>query len=241
VLGPLIRRHRTALVLATLLAAASGAVSITLLATINRLAATGLSRGDLAPIVSGLGWLAALLGLSAGSQILLARLGADLVAALRLDLSLRFLTIDYERLIQRKHLVVSALIQDIGRLSPMALLGPQLAYNLFLILLGCIYLARVSAPLFGVLAVFHCLTLALGWIIEHRTRIRFDALRQADDQVFAHFRALSDGKKELSLSRHRARHFTDAVLRPAIAQARDRMEHVHRGAGLYQTVATGSA
>jgi ABC-type siderophore export system fused ATPase/permease subunit len=77
VLSPLIRRHRTSLALATLLAAASGAISISLLATINQLAAAGLSRGNLAPIWNGLGWLAALVGLSAGSQILLARLGAD--------------------------------------------------------------------------------------------------------------------------------------------------------------------
>jgi putative ATP-binding cassette transporter len=48
----------------------------------------------------------------------------------------------------------------------------------------------------------------------------FGATREQEEILFGHFSALADGKKELTLSAGRARHFMDSVLDPAIESNR---------------------
>ena len=52
-------------------------------------------------------------------------------------------------------------------------------------------------------------------------------MRIAEEGFFEHLRALNDGKKEFSLNRTRANHFTSHLLRPAIEKARILMTRVH--------------
>ena len=235
-LRQLIQQYRASLLAILLLAGASGLATVMLLAAINELAASGVT-GDAQPLWALL-WLAALLAASAISQLLLARLGADLVAELRLQLSLRFLALDYERLAQRKHLVFGALIEDIGRLGPLVLLAPQLAYNVLLVLMTSVYLFMLSPPLLALLGALHGLTFVLSWAMERHTRSRFVAMRQREEKVFEYVRTLSEGKKELSLSRQRLQHFTDSLLRPAISRARELMYGVHLAWGLAESGST---
>src|SRR6516162_11113032 len=133
-----VRTHAATPVATTLLSAASAAISIFLLA--NILGSAGIRDGASHRLIVGAFLVVALLGASAGAQFFLARLGGVLVEQLRFELCHRFLEIEYEKLIKRNDIVFSAIIQDIGAISPLVLQLPQLAYSAVVVLLCWIYL-----------------------------------------------------------------------------------------------------
>lgn len=231
ILKRFLRRHRPALLAAVVLSAAGAVSTMALLSHINRLAAGGLPALGTKPLATGVGWLIALLASSAASQFILARLGASLVAQLRVDLSNRFIDLEYETLATSKHAVVGSLIEDVASIAPLVLVAPLLAYNLLLAALYAGYLASVSLPLLGTLLAFLCSTLLVSLTLERFLRKRFDRLRDASDTVFDYFRYLSDGKKEMTLNVSRATYVADELLGPAIQRARVLSVQVNTGLG----------
>lgn len=184
------------------------------------------------PLWIGLFWLVVLLVTHASSQWMLARLGGDLVAQLRSELSRQFIEMDYEKLADRKHAVFGSLIEDVANIAPLALVAPLLAYNLLLAMLYAGYLATVSVTLLCILALFLTATFAASICLERIMRTKFDELRQANEKVFEYFRFISDGKKEMSLNPARATHFMRELMLPAVVRARSNMVKVHTGLGL---------
>ncbi|WP_369929239.1 cyclic peptide export ABC transporter [Xanthomonas sp. NCPPB 2632] len=231
ILKHFLRRHRPALVAAVVLSAMSAISTMALLSHINRLAAGGPGALGTMPLVTGIGWLLALLASSGASQFILARLGASLVAQLRVDLSNRFIELEYETLMTTKHSIVGSLIEDVASIAPLVLVAPLLAYNILLAALYTVYLASVSLPLLGTLLAFLCSTLLVSLILERFLRTRFDRLRDASDTVFEYFRYLSDGKKEMTLNVPRATYVADELLGPAIQRARVLSVQVNTGLG----------
>ena len=238
ILRHFLRRYRFQLIVTAVLSAATAGVTVLLLAQVNDLAAAGIAAGDWSPALAGLGWLAALLGLGVATQALLARLGADLVAQLRVELSLRLIELEYERLAARKSVVFGALIQDIGRIAPLVLVAPHLAYNTLLVVMGSIYLGSVSGILLLVFAAVMGLSFGITLVLERIIRSQFDRLRLSEDAVFEQVRTIGEGKKELSLNAGRARHFADVQLRPAIEGTRQAMAGVQLRLGLNSAWAT---
>lgn len=232
ILKRFLRRYYPSLTGAALLSCASAGATIALLSHINTLASGGMRTHEARPFLVGMAWLVALLVTNALSQLLLARLGGDLVAQLRTELTRRFIDLDYEKLAEQQHSVFGSLIEDVANIAPLALVAPLLAYNLLLIVLYASYLASVSVALLGILFVFLCATFAATLTLERVMRIKFDELRRANEQVFEYFRFISDGKKEMSLNVARAAHFTRELMNPAIARARAIMVQVHAGLGL---------
>ncbi|UPG90879.1 cyclic peptide export ABC transporter [Luteibacter aegosomaticola] len=226
-----ILRHRALVASAVGLSCVSAVCTMMLLAHINRFAAEGVAAGSMRWL-SGVAWLAAVLLASTASQFILARLGGDLVAQLRMDLSARVIRMEYEALARDRHAVVDSLIEDVAAIAPLVLVAPMLAYNALLVVLYAGYLAQVSAPLLGILVTFLACTAAASVVLERFLRRRFDALRDANEKVFEFFRYLSDGKKEMALHTARARHVSDALLGPAIYRARKLMVQVHTGLGI---------
>jgi putative ATP-binding cassette transporter len=231
ILKRFLRRHRSPLLAAVVLSAVSAISTMALLSHINRLAAGGLVVLGARPLATGIGWLLALLASSGASQFILARLGASLVAQLRVDLSNKFIDLEYEKLADTKHSIVGSLIEDVASIAPLVLVAPLLAYNSLLAALYAGYLASVSLPLLGILLAFLCSTLLVSLTLERFLRKRFDRLRDASDKVFEYFRYLSDGKKEMTLNVSRATYVADELLGPAIQRARALSVQVNAGLG----------
>jgi cyclic peptide transporter len=238
ILARFLRKYRFALLSTIILSSTSAAVTMALLAHINTLAAVGIPDRDARPLFIGMCWLAALLVSGAASQFLLAWLGSNLVAQLRTDLSQRFVELEYEKLADRKHSAFGSLIEDIANIAPLVLIAPLLAYNILLAVLYAAYLSTVSIPLLGILLVFLSTTIIISGVLERKTRVKFDSLRQSDEKVFEYFRAISEGKKEMALNTARASHFTSELLNPAIDQSKKLMTQVYLGWGFNEAWST---
>jgi putative ATP-binding cassette transporter len=232
ILRRFLRHHYRSLLGAAMLSCASAGFTIALLSHINGLAAQGVHGRALRPLLLGVLWLAGLFVTNASSQVLLARLGGNLVAQLRMELSRRFVGMEYEKLVGHKHTVFGSLIEDVAAIAPLALVAPLLAYNLLLAVLYAAYLATVSLALLGMLLLFLCTSLAASLLLERVMRVKLDELRQANEKVFEYFRFISDGKKEMTLNASRASHFLSELMAPAVRRARGLMIGTHAGLGL---------
>jgi cyclic peptide transporter len=221
-----LRDHAWALLGATLLSGLGGFVTIRLLAYINALAANGIQDTRLALKEAGL-LLLALLLTSVATQVLLVRLGGDLVEQLRTELGVRLLAADYEKLAARGDAVYGAIVDDLSRMGQLVVNGPPLAYNALLIVLFSGYLIHVSTPLYAVFVVAISPALGVAFLVEVLTRRQFDGVREADETFYQYLRNIGPAKKELTLNRARAAHFEARVLRPAVTHARAMMSRLH--------------
>jgi putative ATP-binding cassette transporter len=181
----------------------SGAANAGLLAVVNAV----LHRSDLMR-----GWMvAAFIGLAAGrlltsyfSQMISVQFSQDTIARLRRNLVQAILHAPLRKLeeLGAPRLLV-ALTDDVYQITQ-ALLGiPILAVNVALLLGGAAYLAWLSWPMLCGLLAF----MVIG-AVGHRllTRGAFHSLiaaRGDEDKLFGHFRALTEGIKELKLHRER--------------------------------------
>jgi putative ATP-binding cassette transporter len=188
----------------------SGALNAGLIAAAHHaLSGPPGADGGLGGLAAGLVWVFVLLGvgkLLTGflSEVLLARYAQAAVARLRQDLVRRLLDVPLRRFEEiGAARVYAALTDDV--LAIQNALGhlPGLAVNLAILAGGGAYLAWLSPPAFAVL-----LLLAGAGAFTYRALARgafrhLEQARSAQDRLFAHFRALTEGVKELKL--HRAR------------------------------------
>jgi cyclic peptide transporter len=212
-----LRERRRELVVATVLCATSSALSIVLLSRLNDVARDGLGETGTRnlPVVSAL--LAAVFLGNLAAQTYLARFGASTIASLRSDLSRRFLAMDYEQLLASgKHVVGGALIADVSRVATLFLVLPLFAFNALSVAFCVVYLAVLSIPLILVFTAIMAFAIGSSLRMMGRSGAIFEATREQEEILFGHFASLADGKKELTLSAGRARHFMDSVLDPAI-------------------------
>ena len=238
ILKRFLRQYRGSLIGAVVLSSASAVSTMALLSHINNLASGGIHVLGFRPFLIGACWLAALLVASASSQFLLAKLGGDLVAQLRAELSKQFIKLEYEKLVDQKYSIFSSLIEDIASIAPLVLVAPLLAYNILLAILYSGYLATISISLLGILFGFLCATLIVSLTLERVMRAKFDQLRQANEKVFEYFRYIGEGKKEMTLNASRASYVTDELMRPAIQLARKFMIQVYTGLGFNEAWST---
>jgi len=212
---------KTAL-LATAMGAASGLSTAWLLATVN--------RALYAPqdAVHGLLWLFA--GLCAitiageiGSDLGNSLVGQNVVAKLRKDLSEKILSApiaEIERF--RVHRITTTLNQDIDIISTFTFGFSGLAIAAA-ITLGCFAYLVALSPMLSLLTA---IAIALGsWAhaaARQRGRKGFEAAREAQDELQRHYRAITEGAKELRIDRRRRRVLRDSYLRATIERIRDR-------------------
>lgn len=216
-----LKERRRELGVATLLCTVGSALSIVLLSELNRIARDGLGEGGTRALPVALLLLLAMFSSNLAAQTYLARFGASTIASLRRDLSRRFLAMDYEQLIASgKHLVGSALIADVSRVATLFLVLPLFAFNVLTLAFCLIYLAVLSMPLLVVFVSIMAFALVTSMRMMAQSGTIFGAMREQEEKLFGHFSALADGKKELTLSTGRARHFIDEVLEPAIESNR---------------------
>ncbi|KAF1051235.1 MAG: ABC transporter ATP-binding/permease protein YojI [Stenotrophomonas maltophilia] len=214
----LLRRLWPLSLLSTLLGTASGLASAGLLALTNRALQTA------APGAS-LGWLWGFAGLcllalfgEVASDIGNNLVGQRVIARLRLELSGKILAAPIAQLeaLHGQRLITS-LNQDIDSLSAFSFLFSSLAIA-SATLLGCLgYLLLLSPALF--LVTLAALVLGvLGHALARRNGVRrFVEVREEDDRLQQHYRAITEGAKELRLNGPRRRFVHAQQLRGSIA------------------------
>ncbi|KAB8318899.1 cyclic peptide export ABC transporter [Tolypothrix campylonemoides VB511288] len=215
----LLRTSWVSLTLAVLAGLISGACNAGLIAVINQ-ALREPSAIALAGSFAALCLLQFLTNLSA--EALLIRISQGAVCNLRLLLSNQILASPLRHLEQIGiHRLLASLTDDIRTISDAILRIPFFCVNLASVI-GCvIYLGTLSST-----ALFWTLGfLAIGIFSYQFPTIRatnlLELARKREDKLFSHFRAITEGVKELKLNSQRRYAFLSEELQPTITKYRD--------------------
>lgn len=130
--------------------------------------------------------------------------GQKVIAALRKDISARILRAPIAQIeAQRSHRLLAVLTGDVDMVSAFTFNMSGYAIAFAVVLGSFIYLLRLSPPVFG--AVLAAVALGIGLNISARRGwIRdYEGVRGAQDELQKQYRAITDGAKELRLSRPR--------------------------------------
>ncbi|MGF6164003.1 putative ATP-binding cassette transporter [Pseudomonas sp. 2725] len=227
------KRSWRALLLATLSGLICGLAAAGLIASINH----SLTVFDQLRPADGL-YFAGLVVLVAVSRVIadvsLLRLGQAAVHDMRLHLSTRLIDAPYAQL-QRlgKHRLLAMLTDDAQTISQAVELVPILLVNAGIIAACLAYLAWLSLPLLGLTLLLIALgSLSFHWP-QRRALTSISRAREQKDQLFDHYRLLTDGSKELQLNHPRRQHFFTRLLLPVSLQYR---QDFVRGMSIYAVV-----
>jgi putative pyoverdin transport system ATP-binding/permease protein len=231
----LLRASKKVVILAVIVGIISGVANSGLVILIHQ----GLSGGQRAQrlVWAFVGVCVIVLLTRATSELLLIHLGQGAILNLRLDMSRRILATPLSRLEKiGPHKLLATLTDDVIVITNTLVYVPVLCINLA-ILCGCIiYLGTFSwTVLFGVLG-FLIVGVACYQVPVLKARRYLKLARDERDVLYKHFRALTDGIKELKLHRERRRAFLDNQLRTTAEAYR---RHNFRGMVIY-TVANCS-
>lgn len=178
----------------------SGASSAGLIALISRtLGANGNSVSQIAWAFAGLSIVALLTGIV--SQVVLIQLAQNAVFNLRMQLGRQILSSELSHLETLGNArITAALTQDVQAVAEAMSSFPFLCIDLATVV-GCfVYISWLSWQVFiAVMVVFVASFATCQWILNHAQR-RLKAAREDQDQLFRHFRSITDGVKELKLN-----------------------------------------
>ncbi|TXI39408.1 MAG: cyclic peptide export ABC transporter [Nitrosomonas sp.] len=216
----LVKQSKSLLLGASLASVLHGIGSVMLLAQINSaLTSENTEREQMA-------WLFAVTALGVMftyviAAILFERLGQQAHAELRSFVAKRVISADYRQLeVLGAARVQSALSDHCSRVAEFFVSFPVILTNA-VVVIGCLaYMAFLSWQVF-LLAVLIIGLGCIGYHLAHLRAIRhLDAAAQEQDQLFGHFRSLTDGAKELRLNHDKRIIFFDDVLRRSIEKVR---------------------
>lgn len=215
----LYRSHRGFIALALLLSISSAAISVAMIAYVDRL----LSQvGDTRGLAGFAGLLLALFVFGSAAQLAMSTLGHKVVYRLRQTMVKRVLDTDIERLetvgLAR---ILATLNGDINTITLAFASLPSVVYGLTLMLGGFGYLAWLSLPLFGASVVMLAIAIGCSALLMMRTRREARLARDMEDHLYRHYQAVVDGRKELSLNRDRARSVYEHEFEPDARRSRD--------------------
>lgn len=195
------------LVVAVLVGIVSGIGSAALMALINkRLMTPGDSVVQLATAFAVL--VLIVLASNLASRLLLNRLAERAAYELRLHLCRQVLSAPLRHLEETgPHKILAALTQDINTITNAMLTLPVVCINLTIVV-GCmIYLGLLSMSVLAGLVVFILIALSSIHLIQRSGQRSFKLAREEWDKLVEHFRALTEGTKELKLHRGRRETF----------------------------------
>lgn len=211
----LLRYSHRVLLLALLAGIVSGACNTALIALIN----SSLKSGSFLHRKTIIIFLALLLVLPIArffSEWLLARLGQGALLDLRIRLSREILAAPLKYLEQLgAHRVLTMLTDDIPSITGALVVIPLITINFVVFIGGLIYLCWLSPALLAIVLG----SLAFGIFSYQFALIKAMAptrrMREIANDLFHHFKALTEGTKELKLHYRRRRDFLTQTLRPA--------------------------
>lgn len=147
------------------------------------------------------------------AQVTLAHFSQSSSASMRRDLVGKILAVPLRQLeeLGTPRLMV-ALTEDVMTLTEAMLAIPTFAVNIAILVGGAIYLGFLSPIVLAAMALFIVLgAVAYRVLIRSGFRFLYEA-REEQDRLFKHFRALTEGIKELKLHRERRGvFFADAI------------------------------
>jgi putative pyoverdin transport system ATP-binding/permease protein len=155
------------------------------------------------------------------SQVLLVRASQGAIFQLRLLLSERILASPLRSLesIGNSQLLAT-LTDDVEWVSRSFAVLPAV-FNAIAIFTGClVYMAYLSLTTFLILLGLIVFGVSSYEFLAGRASQFLRLAREEQDKLFQHFRAVTDGNKELKLSRSRRQAFLDQQLRPSAATSR---------------------
>lgn len=208
----LLRYSKSLVLLAILAGIVSGAASTGLLALINAALTQSGSRADLLALFVA---LCVVVPLSrAASELLLAHLGQRTILELRMQLSRSILAVPLRRLEEiGPHRILSTLTDDVPTFTNVVGMIPILCINGAIFAGALVYLAWLSWKVFAAVVVLILLAV-VGYQVPMLRGVRL--MRQArvlNDELYGHFRALTEGAKELKLHGRRRQAFFDQELK----------------------------
>ncbi|HEX8635132.1 MAG TPA: cyclic peptide export ABC transporter [Pyrinomonadaceae bacterium] len=212
----LLRKSRNLLLLALLFSLLSGAASSLLIITVN----TGLHEQRPARLLYL--FIALCLALPVTrliSQTLLSHLSEKAVFEMRMHLCRGILSTPLRKLEEvGAHRLLATLSGDIGAITNAFINLPIFLINLAVVV-GCMaYIAYLSWTVFFVILVMMIIAVTTIQLPQVWGRRFLTLARNEGDTLYNHFRALTEGSKELKLHRERRLSFIDRVLR-ATAQS----------------------
>jgi putative ATP-binding cassette transporter len=211
----LLRYSPRALLLALAAGIVSGACNTAMIALIN----STLKNGSFLQTTTILSFLGLLLLLPISrflSEWLLARLGQGALLEMRIRLSRKVLGAPLKYLEKLgAHRVLTMLTDDIPAISGALVIIPLICINFVIFIGGLIYLCWLSP----ILLVIVLGTLALGIFSYQFALIKAmnpaRRMREVANELFHHFKALTEGTKELKLHYRRRLDFLNRTLTPA--------------------------
>lgn len=197
----------------------SGGCSASLIALINH-AISGNSTDNLVWYFVALALVALLMGVI--SQFLLIDLAQQAVYQLRLRLSQRILSAPLRQLEDLgANRLLATLTEDVQAISRSVFEIPFVCIDLAVIT-GClIYLSSLSGVVFSVVVVLIGLAIASVQLLITKAYRLLASAREEDDQLFKHFRSITEGIKELKLHQERRQVFLNEELQVSAAASRN--------------------
>jgi putative pyoverdin transport system ATP-binding/permease protein len=216
----MMRYSRRLLVMAVVAGIISGAANTALLAVINgALNKTQSQQMNLALAFIGLCLLVPLTRIIA--ELLLAHLGQGALYQLRMELSRQILGVPLRRLEEvGVHRLMAALTDDVPTITNIVTVIPILCINIAVAVSCLVYMAWLSWPLF-----FAVLAIIVIAIVSYQLPVvksfqYMTLARREGDNLFSHFRALTDGIKELKIHAARRRAFLTDTLETTASKFR---------------------
>jgi putative ATP-binding cassette transporter len=199
------------MMLAILAGALSGVGNIVFIATVNT--ALHPRPGSIAvraTILTALCIGVVLLRFS--SDVILIRLFEKVVYHLRTRLSAEILTVPLRRIeVLGPHSLFATLTEDVGRLADLALNIPNVCVNAAIVIAGMLYLFFLSRRVMLIVMLVITVGVVVYSLIRLRAIRHFQRARERQGELMKHFRALTDGVKEMKLNRTRESQFTSRL------------------------------
>lgn len=201
--------------LSTVAGLISGLASAGIIAFIN--VALEETRRTTALGLSFLGGIVLVAVTKAFSEIVLTRLGQDIIAQLRVHLSEQILRAPLRQVQELgRPRLLAALNEDTDVIAQAYVQIPLICVNGATVI-GClVYLGWLSWPMLTIVLGFMFLG-ALSFQAQEKQALHsFKQARETNDTLFGHFQSILEGIKELKLHRERRHAFLTTALRPTV-------------------------
>ncbi|WP_158783633.1 multidrug ABC transporter permease/ATP-binding protein [Pantoea sp. BAV 3049] len=219
------RQYRWPFVSVILLSLLSAALGIGLIAFINRELIVSVNT-SLMILPEFLGLLMLLMVVTLASQLALTWLGHHFVYRLRGEFIKRILDTQVERIEQiGSPQLLAALTSDVRNITIAFVRLPELIQGIILAIGSAAYLAWLSAEMLLVTVVWLVITIVGGWLLVSRVYRHMAKLRDIEDNLYADFQTIIEGRKELALNRQRAQLIFETVYQE---DARSYRHHIVR-------------
>lgn len=165
--------------------------------------------GELVTLLVQFGMLLiCLLLISTAAQVSLHILGHRFVYKRRYELVQQLLNTDIEQLEKiGGSSILASLNTDIRNITIAFVHLPELVYGAVLAIFAMIYLGFLSTSLFLVSLAMLSMTALIGYWLVYKISHYVQQVREYDDELFADYQAMIDGRKELALNPKRAQRF----------------------------------